>query len=323
MSLHADVTDEKSMRAMADAAEGRFGPISVIVHAAGVMSGAGTQGLRNLDREACNTLFDPKLRGARVLESVFANHSLDLCLLVSSLSTVLGGLGHGAYASANACLDALSAQADAARGLPWTCVDWDGWRADDDEVSRGSAAARLTMSASEGIETFRRITALRGISRVVVSTADLDARLAQWVTPAEAGDDDSAAERHEGYERPDLVEDYVAPRNEVEEKIAAIWGQLLGIDRVGVNDNFLDLGGHSLLATQMLARIRSELKVDLTLDQVFERPTVAELAELVGAHESADGEDRELQELKRQVDQLTPEEHQALLEQARRARGDH
>jgi len=321
----ADVTDEAAMRAAVAEAERRFGPITAIVHAAGVMSGRGAQGLLNLDRDACNAMFDPKLRGARVLESVFAGREPAFCLLASSLSTVLGGLNHGAYASANACLDALAGEADHGSGLPWVCVNWDGWSADGVDGPQGSAAARMEMSMSEGVETFRRIMAMRGTPRLVISTADLDARLAQWVTiggeedaPGQVDDDGGQS----GYERPDLAEEYVAPRDELEEKVAAIWGRLLGISGVGVHDNFLDLGGHSLLATQMLARLRSELQVDLTLEQVFERPTVAELVEFIRQQGSAEGQEDDLEELMRRVDELTPEEHRALLEQARRARGD-
>jgi amino acid adenylation domain-containing protein len=80
---------------------------------------------------------------------------------------------------------------------------------------------------------------------------------------------------------------YVAPRTPVEEKLAAAWRELLGIERVGVNDNFFDLGGHSLLLTQLASRIRSGFGVELPLRSLFEATTVAELSALV---ERAGGE---------------------------------
>ena len=67
-------------------------------------------------------------------------------------------------------------------------------------------------------------------------------------------------------------------RNPVEERLARILGRLLGVDSVGVEDNFFNLGGHSLLATQLIARIRDEFRVDLGLRTVFDTPTVAGLA---------------------------------------------
>ncbi|MFQ5420657.1 MAG: amino acid adenylation domain-containing protein, partial [Anaerolineae bacterium] len=78
--------------------------------------------------------------------------------------------------------------------------------------------------------------------------------------------------------RPDLEKVYVAPRNEVEEKLAAICAHLLQVARVGVFDNFFELGGHSLLATQFISRVRSEFDIEMPLRTLFESPTVADFA---------------------------------------------
>jgi amino acid adenylation domain-containing protein len=74
---------------------------------------------------------------------------------------------------------------------------------------------------------------------------------------------------------------YVAPRNEIEEKLARIWAEVLGKDLIGVHDNFFDLGGHSLLATQVASRIRSAFNVELSLPRLFEATTVAQVSELI------------------------------------------
>jgi natural product biosynthesis luciferase-like monooxygenase protein len=75
--------------------------------------------------------------------------------------------------------------------------------------------------------------------------------------------------------------DYIAPRNEIETEVARIWEQLLGVERVGADDNFFDLGGHSLLATQIMSRVRESFDIELSLRKMFERPTLAGLAEAV------------------------------------------
>jgi thioesterase domain-containing protein len=81
--------------------------------------------------------------------------------------------------------------------------------------------------------------------------------------------------------RPKLEKDYVEPRTETEKLLAGIWSQLLGVDRVGIHDDFFDLGGHSMLAVRLFARIEAVTERKLPLTVLFQRPTVAQLAELI------------------------------------------
>jgi acyl-CoA synthetase (AMP-forming)/AMP-acid ligase II/acyl carrier protein len=75
----------------------------------------------------------------------------------------------------------------------------------------------------------------------------------------------------------------VAPRGALEETIARIWREVLGVARVGALDDFFELGGHSLHATAVLTRVRAELGVDLGLSELFAGPTVEALAKAVAA----------------------------------------
>jgi len=83
------------------------------------------------------------------------------------------------------------------------------------------------------------------------------------------------------YARPGLTTSYAAPRSELEEALVEIWQELLGIEPLGIHDNFFDLGGHSLLGIQLNARLRRTFEIDLPLRALFDSPTVAELAEVV------------------------------------------
>ncbi len=76
-------------------------------------------------------------------------------------------------------------------------------------------------------------------------------------------------------------QDYLAPRNELETTLAAIWAEVLKVERVGVQDNFFELGGHSLLATQIASRVQKTLQRDVPLRAMFECSTVGELAEYI------------------------------------------
>ena len=68
--------------------------------------------------------------------------------------------------------------------------------------------------------------------------------------------------------------------------MARIWAELLGIEKVGVQDNFFDLGGHSLLAIQVVTRIKAELRAEISVATLFEGPTVESLCRLIGAAEA-------------------------------------
>ncbi len=72
--------------------------------------------------------------------------------------------------------------------------------------------------------------------------------------------------------------EYVAPRNEAEEKLVAIWQELLKVEKVGVYDNFFELGGHSLLAMRVISAIRKQLNVELTIKDLFTHPNIASLS---------------------------------------------
>ena len=81
--------------------------------------------------------------------------------------------------------------------------------------------------------------------------------------------------------RTELEGSYVAPRTPMEDQLAKIWGEVLGVERVGIHDDFFELGGHSLLAIQMISRVRYSFQIELPVRRLFETPTVAGLAMVV------------------------------------------
>jgi len=100
----------------------------------------------------------------------------------------------------------------------------------------------------------------------------------------------------------DLTDSYVAPRNEIETEVAAIWAEILKLDRVGVDDNFFILGGHSLLATQVISRMRESFQIELPLRSIFEMPTVSLLGAAIAQREA-----RVEDHITSQIDQISAE----------------
>lgn len=74
---------------------------------------------------------------------------------------------------------------------------------------------------------------------------------------------------------------YVAPHTEIQQTLASIWSEVLGVEQVGIFDNFFELGGHSLMATQVMSRIRQTFQVEVPLRNIFETPTIEKLSEAI------------------------------------------
>lgn len=94
--------------------------------------------------------------------------------------------------------------------------------------------------------------------------------------------------------RPEPEESYVAPRTQVEDRLAKIWTEVLRLERVGIHDNFFNLGGHSLKATQVMSRLCEVFQVEMPLRKLFEHPTVAGLAESLEANRRTSNQPRRL-----------------------------
>ena len=115
---------------------------------------------------------------------------------------------------------------------------------------------------------------------------------------------------------PDLTQPaaYVAPRSATETQLASLCAELLNLERVGVTDNFFELGGHSLLATQLLARLRTAFGVELPLRTLFERPTVAGLAQAIETSGTVrPAEAARVTDALKSIKDLSPEQVRAML----------
>jgi len=81
---------------------------------------------------------------------------------------------------------------------------------------------------------------------------------------------------------------FLPPHTPAQKDIAAVWSQYLGLEQIGLDDNFFELGGHSLLATRIVSRLRQVFGVDIPLRNLFEFPTIAQLANsITGVQSSA------------------------------------
>lgn len=313
LPVSADVCDAAQLRAVIDQARAKFGRLHGVVHAAGATEADAFGPANNVAVAACERHFGPKVDGLRILDAALAEERLDFCVLVSSLSALLGGLGFVAYAAANAYLDVYAASR-AREGLRCMSINWDGWAFNGD-LGNG----RLALTRSEGMDVFRRLLSLPLAvfpPQVAVSTGDLNQRIDQWIRlssvrakPTDAQETPVMAT----HQRPVLDDEYEAPVDEVERFVSQLWQSLLGIDQIGRHDNFFQLGGHSLLAVQAASRLRDAFRVDVSVHALFEAPTVLRLAEVISDALAAAKPTEGLAEILAQVESLSDEEIAALL----------
>ncbi|HET9228459.1 MAG TPA: acyltransferase domain-containing protein, partial [Thermoanaerobaculia bacterium] len=280
----------------------------------GVPQGGGLIQLKT--PEGLRDSIDPVLRGAEeLIAAVDPSVPVYLC---STTTAVTGGLGQLDLAAAGACLEALAAR-HAAEGRPVTAVHWDpyqwnGW------LVTGVAGGMAGLSndevqanlAAHGVTEAKSARALRHVlgspyPGLIVSAQDVHDLIAE--TDSVTAETLLAQMSHGGEkaQRPGLSTAYEPPRDELEERLTAIWQDLFGIEPIGRDDNFLELGGHSLLAIQVTTQAQSLLGVELPVTALFEAPTVAELTKAV---RRARGEDdpEEMEALLAMIEGLSPEE---------------
>jgi acyl carrier protein len=249
-----------------------------VIHAAGI-AGGGIIQLRT--SEVAEEVLAPKVKGTLVLGELLNNAKPDFFVLCSSILSILGGIGQVDYCAANAFLDAY------AHKNYWRnsaiSINWSPWQkvgmAVNTEVpgdlkEERERDLRLGILPEEGKEAFSRILG-SSLPQVVVSTRDFLILTEQSKKAAEA------SSLKQKYARPNLSSDYVIPGNPTEQAVAEIWQQVLGIEKVGIHDNFFDLGGHSLLVAQVIEHLRSKFPVEFPMEILFERPTVHLLGRMI------------------------------------------
>ena len=295
LTLQADVTDEAQVRAVIDQTLATFGTLNGVLHAAGV-PGIGLTQLKT--RAQTEKVLAPKVQGTRILQRVLANQPIDFLALFSSITSITGGgPGQVDYAAASAFLDAW-AQSQVQRGGVTVAIDWGEWQWNawkmglegydaETQTFLKEHRQRFGISFEEGAEALTRILAAK-LPHIVVSPQAIQAIIELGKSYTAADIQQNVSRRIKVHARPELATSYIAPRNETERKIAALWGEQLGIERVGINDNFFDLGGNSLIGMDMIRQIRKMFDLtDLPPHVLYEAPTIRLIAQQLEQKQTA------------------------------------
>jgi acyl transferase domain-containing protein/acyl carrier protein len=262
----ADVSDEAQMHTLVQEVQATFGALHGVFHAAGIVDEKVFKAVQDIDREECEIHFQAKAYGTYALARALHDVELDFCLLFSSLSVVLGGLGFAAYAAANTFLDAFTRLHNRDGRLPWRSVNWDTWDVRENaHGSLGETIAAFAMRPHESIDALTRILRCPH-TQLVNSTGDLPARLSQWL-------------RTDLIVRSNTQREHVAtgvpgPGN-YEQTIKDIWQEVLGVKEVGLYENFFELGGNSLIALEVINKLKKAFRRPIPAVMLFEAPTIS------------------------------------------------
>ena len=299
-AVAADLADEAAVTGLVARALERFGEIHGVVHAAGVVGERTFRPLSESGPAEAAWHFGPRALGLLHLDRALRGCPLDFRLAVSSLAAVLGGIGYAAYAASHSYLDAFAQASAGEEG--WLSVGWDLWRIEEgelggiDNAAVSADLAGLAMTPAEGAEVFRRALAAATVEHVVVSTADLPARLARSTRRAggrrEAEDKTTAKALHP---RPQLATPYAPPETELERQIAGLWERMLGFEPVGIDDNFFEMGGDSFVAIRMAAELRGLLGREIQVARLYQGLTIRALAQLLAEDAGEASEQRAAQ----------------------------
>ncbi|WP_367865340.1 amino acid adenylation domain-containing protein [Pedobacter sp. WC2423] len=259
--ISCDISDEIAVEAAVKMAEERFGKVDGVIHAAGVVSGSSINVANELTASDFQAQFNPKVRGVEVLDAVFSSRELDFCILISSLSTVLGGLGFGAYGPANIYMDYyLKSQRKLGRLRQWMSVDLDGLSFSgiaDDYIS----GEELTSVLEHSLHFLTH-------PRLVVSVKALDERYKRWVSSAPDSLLQVIAEEQVGQDR--ILS---------QESMLDLWQHILGKPGMDIDDDFFEMGGDSLKVLTLVGRIHKQFNVEISVKEFFNWTTVKKLDE--------------------------------------------
>jgi acyl transferase domain-containing protein len=315
--LNADVADLEQMAAIRGQIQQTYGQINGIFHTAGI-PGDGIIQLKT--HETAANVMRPKVQGTLVLDRLYRDRHLDFLVLFSSHSALLGGMGQIDYCAANSFLDAFALAQNRNPNYRAISIDWDIWQ----EVGMGAdltglpanlqqerlAALATGIPPTAGWDALQRILH-SDLDRAIVSTQDWQTVLKQQQqrTVATAESPQPSPQATAAEHTRSIQTTYIAPSTEIEQRIAQLWQNQLGIAQIGANDNFFELGGHSLLAVRIVSQLREIYPVDLSLRTLLsEAPTVAGLATIIADLLSESDDSAEMALLLAEIENLSIDE---------------
>lgn len=277
-ALAIDVTDEADISKLFKSLSTQFGKIHGLIHAAGSIGENSFMPVVETSPLGIHSAnYQAKIAGTIALWKAVQSHEVGFCLLMSSISSALGGLGFSEYAATSHFLESFCHWSNQqSSNTNWMSIGWDSWPVLGGKEASDALVDKLRMSAEESFQVLDLLPArLWDDFTVIHSPADLNQRVEQWI---ELHDQNSAVHELARSPRPEIDTDFVAPQTDEEKAIAGIWRDVLGLEEIGLDDDFFDLGGNSLKMIAIASNIHKKLKKQVEIKTLFDLLTIRQVA---------------------------------------------
>jgi amino acid adenylation domain-containing protein len=281
-----DITSEKELEKLLSDVRYEYGRINGIIHCAAVGVGGTGAFIFDESKASFRQVLLPKVEGTWLLDKLTRNDDPDFFIMYSSAITVTGGFGFGSYIAANAYLDSYAMLMRKA-GRKALTVNWPPLESKEleEKIDEKKIMFKI-LPINKAMSALDEVLA-KNISRVIIGELNVSCDIFKMEghLPFRLSDElkavtkqDSLNASSDSGKNKDM--NFAQPRNETEKIIAELCQEVLGFDRVGIHDDFFELGGHSLLAVDLISKLGKAFKKNISLQNVFENPSVAKLAEI-------------------------------------------
>ena len=259
-SIHVDITNSNSFLQEIENIENRYGQINGIIHAARNTEIKDIELVSGIDQDSLKKHFSLRVDGLLNIKKIVKEKNVDFVKVVSSLSSFLGGISYGAYASASAQMDNLVLQED----TNWTVLNLDRIQENSDQW----------IDTEELLKAFKYSFLYKNIKQIIVSKRNLN-------NPVKNIDNKETPKNDVAVNRKVLKTSFAAPQSETESKLVLLFENMFGVNGLGVEDNFFELGGDSLKAVMLINKLKNDFGVMLTISEIFSSKTIIEISKLI------------------------------------------
>lgn len=272
-----DITNLEALKKVVEQCIQRLEKINGVIHTAGVaISGV----MQTKTKDSIQETFAPKIIGTANLIHVFKEIPLDFVVLKSSISALLGGFGQVDYAAANAFLDTVAISDLFKKAKFVMSINWNTWL-DVGIAARNHKEGKVSfigkgndISPQEGKKIFLEV--LQGdSSQVAISRVNIN-DTQEALTP-----NFTIGSPKISRNKLPALKTYSAPTNQLESTLLELWQNSLGINGLGIEDDFFALGGHSLQAIKLIEKINNTFDCNLPMTQIYSSPTIRELSKVI------------------------------------------